>query len=308
MNQCRVSIIVPVYNAEKTLNRCIDSILQQTFTDWELLLIDDGSKDSSGDICDEYARKDPRIKVFHKENGGVSSARNIGLDNAKGEWITFVDSDDWIINDCLSLDYSLFYEDLIIFSYYYNSETSNNLAFSINDFVVKGENELNDLYQAFIHKGSFRTVWSKFFKRCLISNLRFDESVSIGEDHLFLLNYLCKIEACRFIDKPFYVYQSSDFLLKKYQIKISKAIYIMSSLFSVYDKLNVNNKNLEVDIFCGYKSFCQKYVDKNPELWYDNPFVKEIYRRIKANLMLSYRIRYELMSFHFFSKIRNLLK
>lgn len=91
-----ISIIVPVYNSEKTLNRCIDSILSQTFHDWELLLIDDGSTDCSGEICDEYAIKDKRVKVFHKGNGGVSSARNVGLNNAKGEWITFIDSDDEI--------------------------------------------------------------------------------------------------------------------------------------------------------------------------------------------------------------------
>ena len=90
----KISVIVPVYNAEKYLHRCIDSILSQTFTDFELLLINDGSKDSSGAICDEYAAKDNRVRVFHKENGGASSARNLGLDNAKGEWIAFVDSDD----------------------------------------------------------------------------------------------------------------------------------------------------------------------------------------------------------------------
>lgn len=78
-----ISIIVPVYNAEKTLNKCVDSILNQTFQDWELLLIDDGSTDRSGELCNEYAAKDQRIKVFHKKNGGVSSARNIGLDHAK---------------------------------------------------------------------------------------------------------------------------------------------------------------------------------------------------------------------------------
>lgn len=77
-----ISIIVPVYNAEKTLNKCVDSILNQTFQDWELLLIDDGSTDRSGELCNEYAAKDQRIKVFHKKNGGVSSARNIGLDHA----------------------------------------------------------------------------------------------------------------------------------------------------------------------------------------------------------------------------------
>lgn len=94
MNNPKVSVIVPVYNVEKLLQRCIDSILAQTFTDFELLLIDDGSKDKSGEICDEYAAKDSRIRVFHKQNGGVSTARNLGIDKAQGEWIYFVDSDD----------------------------------------------------------------------------------------------------------------------------------------------------------------------------------------------------------------------
>ena len=91
-----ISVIVPVYKAEKYLHRCVDSILAQTYTDFELLLINDGSPDNCGAICDEYAIKDSRVRVFHKENGGASTARNLGLDEAKGEWITFVDSDDWI--------------------------------------------------------------------------------------------------------------------------------------------------------------------------------------------------------------------
>lgn len=95
-NKLTISVIVPVYNTELYLHRCIDSILSQTFTDFELLLINDGSTDRSGEICDEYAGKDKRVRVFHKENGGVSSARNIGLDEARGEWIAFVDSDDWV--------------------------------------------------------------------------------------------------------------------------------------------------------------------------------------------------------------------
>ncbi len=92
-----VSIIVPVYNAEKYLNRCVDSILSQAMTDFELLLIDDGSKDESGRICDEYAAKDARVRAFHKPNGGVSSARNLGLDNAIGKWVTFCDADDVVL-------------------------------------------------------------------------------------------------------------------------------------------------------------------------------------------------------------------
>ena len=98
----KISVIVPVYNAEKYLPRCIDSVLTQIFTDFELLLIDDGSIDESGKICNEYADNDKRIRVFHKENGGVSSARNVGLDKAIGEWITFLDSDDSLFADFFS--------------------------------------------------------------------------------------------------------------------------------------------------------------------------------------------------------------
>lgn len=91
----QISVIVPVYNAEKSLNRCVDSILAQTFTDFELILVNDGSKDSSGQICDRYVLSDPRVRVIHKSNGGVSSARNLGLDAAGCEFITFCDSDDY---------------------------------------------------------------------------------------------------------------------------------------------------------------------------------------------------------------------
>lgn len=95
-NSPKISIIVPVFNVENYLHRCIDSILVQTFKDFEVLLIDDGSTDKSGKICDEYAFNDNRVKVFHKRNGGVSSARNVGLNNAVGKWVTFCDSDDYV--------------------------------------------------------------------------------------------------------------------------------------------------------------------------------------------------------------------
>ena len=91
----KISVIIPVYNTEKYLHRCIDSVLAQTYQDFELLLIDDGSKDSSGAICDEYAAKDTRVRVFHKENGGVSDTRNYGLDLAQGKYLMFLDSDDF---------------------------------------------------------------------------------------------------------------------------------------------------------------------------------------------------------------------
>ena len=101
MRNTKISIIVPVYKAEKTIHRCINSIIQQTHTNFELIIIDDGSPDKSGKICDNYAQKDKRIQVIHKKNGGVSSARNIGLNLATGDFITFIDSDDFILNHFL---------------------------------------------------------------------------------------------------------------------------------------------------------------------------------------------------------------
>ena len=100
MNNIKVSVIVPLYNAEKFAKRCIESVLKQTFQNYELILVDDGSKDRTGEICDQYAEKESRIKVIHKKNGGVSSARNTGLEIAEGEWVTFLDADDWIELHC----------------------------------------------------------------------------------------------------------------------------------------------------------------------------------------------------------------
>lgn len=97
----KISIIIPVYNAERFLRRCLDSVLNQSYSNWECIIVDDGSKDSSFAICDEYVKTDSRFKVIHKENGGVSEARNIGLSQLSGEWVTFVDSDDELTLDAL---------------------------------------------------------------------------------------------------------------------------------------------------------------------------------------------------------------
>ena len=100
---CEISIIVPVYKVEKYLKKCVDSILAQTFSDFELILVDDGSPDNSGRICDDYAKKDARVRVVHKQNGGLSSARNAGIEVAKGKYLGFVDSDDYIAEDMYEL-------------------------------------------------------------------------------------------------------------------------------------------------------------------------------------------------------------
>ena len=103
MHSPYISIIVPVYNVEKYLERCLNSIKNQTFSDWECILIDDGSPDNSGKICDDYAARDKRIMVKHQKNGGVSKARNIGLGSATGEYVTFLDSDDWLDSNAFAI-------------------------------------------------------------------------------------------------------------------------------------------------------------------------------------------------------------
>lgn len=209
-NSPKISVIVPVYNSEQYLYKCIDSILSQTFTDFELILVNDGSKDGSGDICDEYAEKDNRVRVFHKENGGVSRARNLGLDEAKGEWIAFVDSDDWV-------GYA-YLEDLINDAYNSNAElvihgTVGEKNFSPSELetinsktIIKTDNyyELFEEYQ--ITKNSYPV--SKLFKRNLILNnsIKFPVDVNLREDIIFVLDYLSKIKTIYHRDIVHYNY------------------------------------------------------------------------------------------------------
>ena len=197
----KISIIAPIYNAEKTLHKCVDSILNQSYKDWELLLIDDGSTDGSALICDEYASKDQRIKVFHKKNGGVSSARNTGLDNATGSWLTFVDSDDFI--DTTFLDSFIKSQscDLYITGIQFINNTTTLLPseeyIKIED-VIELDNLLNKLY--------FTVTWGKVYKNDIIqqNKIRFNINLKIGEDTDFVLNYLLYIHDIRFVSKPLY--------------------------------------------------------------------------------------------------------
>lgn len=182
----KVSIIVPVYKAEKYLNRCIDSILAQTFTDWELLLIDDGSPDRSGDICDEYAKKDTRIRVFHKKNGGVSSARNLGLDYVQGEYVTFVDSDDWLLEKTLTLCSSNFgkYEIVRFSMVFIESLVGDNKR----KIVLPLSESKNAIMQRILKRNSLLGVCGGIYKRDLFSNqsIRFDPKLVMAEDWLVL--------------------------------------------------------------------------------------------------------------------------
>ena len=169
-----ISVIVPIYQTERYLPRCIDSILAQSFRDFELLLIDDGSKDNSGAICDRYARQDSRVRVFHKENGGVSDTRNFGLDHAKGDYIAFVDSDDYIGHDYLKILMEMAVEndaDMTIISFQQTDTEDMVFVESVDQRTVYSGRET---FQEMVKASLFDThICAKLFKAELFCNLRF---------------------------------------------------------------------------------------------------------------------------------------
>lgn len=210
MQQPLISIIVPVYNVEQYLHKTIDSVLAQSYTNWELLLIDDGSPDNSGAICDEYATKDKRIKAFHKQNGGVSSARNVGLDNASGEWICFLDSDDWwepcFLQNFIEADFSDV--QLIVQGF--------NMHNYVRNFTKKirfQEKIMSSPYQTIkyidsqdgVHNGF---LWHRLFNTRIIknNNILFPVDIAISEDSWFFFDYMRFVMVSVFVNTGGYNY------------------------------------------------------------------------------------------------------
>ncbi len=199
-----ISIIVPVYKAEKYLHRCVDSIFAQTFTDWELLLIDDGSPDKSGIICDEYAKRDNRIRVFHKENGGVSSARQKGQDEAQGEYTIHVDPDDWVEPTMLEELYNKAKEDncdMVICDYYQNKDNSQ-IYVKQKPTCLDPITVLSELFQQ-LH-GS---CWNKLVRRaCYIGRANFPKGINCCEDLIWCVQVLPLCSKISYIGKAYYHY------------------------------------------------------------------------------------------------------
>ncbi len=196
----KVSIIIPVYRVEKLISECLDSILSQTYTDWECLLINDGSPDNSGGICDEYAKQDKRFKVFHQSNKGVSSARNFGIKKATGEWIAFVDSDDIVKPTYLqNLLIPTSIEDILVISNYIRGK---NLGKNI---WLNGQ----EICSYFIEKQLFAlsAPYSKLYnKKILLSKeILFPEGINMGEDAIFNLRYMNVISKVAIVNELDYI-------------------------------------------------------------------------------------------------------
>ncbi len=206
----KISIIIPVYNAEKYLRKCIESVIAQTFKDWEAILINDGSKDSSLAVCYEYATKDKRISVIDKTNGGPSSARNRGLEQARGEYIYFIDADDWIESNALEILYfnsDNGYFDIVFVGFvreYSNGNMEYSYAYDADTYSLPKESIICHLYK----EQAYGWICTKMLKKEIIEkyNIRFDESIELWEDEMFTSEYLNHVSSVRAINNHPYHY------------------------------------------------------------------------------------------------------
>ena len=292
----KISIIVPVYKTEDKLNRCVDSVLNQTFTDFELILVDDGSPDNCGKICDEYALKDSRIIVIHKENGGVSSARNCGLKKASGEFIAFIDSDDYIEKEYLEL--LLMYQqqtdaDLVMCNY--NLLMATKTGYVSHGFsdgqVLEDELFAKTIYTkiAKCDTAGYFCLWNKLFKKHIFVNnqISFNNDMSFGEDMLFIMDCFKHVNTAIFTDKPLYNYEMSDCgLFSAYRPSfiqdVLKCYNRMVADTCEYD----NSINLDFKYFNYIERYIQGVIKHEKHKWqllkklYKNEKVIKIYKNI----------------------------
>lgn len=243
----KISIIVPVYKVEDCIGHCLNSIMVQTFLDWECILVDDGSPDRSGIICDEYAKKDSRFKVYHKINGGVSSARNVGLDNAKGIFVTFIDSDDFIdINFISSL----------IEPYLCDSEIDFIHGGCVDYLPLKKNVIPNQKYRNLVSTdkallfAKFRgLIVSKLFNLEIIreNKIRFDERIKLGEDMVFTIDYLAYSSKYAFVESVgyFYVQREGSAMHTSVNYDYNSSLYSLKRRFSAIETYReLNNLSL----------------------------------------------------------------
>ena len=238
----KISVIIPVYKVEKFLEESVSSITSQEYKDLEIILVDDGSPDSCPKICDDLKKKDSRIIVIHKENGGVSSARNKGLDMATGDYVTFVDSDDTILTNFSKV------------CKYLNNCNSDIVIVPFKDVKVEeGVFELTSQnFGSLINNSdvSISSTWSKFFKRENIENLRFIQGVTVAEDKEFVIRYLTKCSNYSVINLPFYDYRDNpESVMNDKTFKLTKKLFDSTKIiWNEVQKYDVDEK-LKEDIY-----------------------------------------------------------
>ena len=262
----QISVIIPVYNAEKTIAKCIDSVIAQTYQDFEILLIDDGSKDDSDSVCQSYAMQDKRIRYIHKENGGVSTARNLGIDEAKGQYVTFLDSDDWfethtlevLISNARRYDADLVIPRTRMVFCKTNGEFEKN-AYNDDDYnLVVAKNELAKNFEKLTHTWALYSTCGRLFNRQILvkENVRFDINVKVLEDFCFNMVYIEHIHTLVHISEVLYNFYILG--IQNYATKRRYQDYIISNE-KVYEYLShfCSNHNLiistaQYDFLMGY--------------------------------------------------------
>lgn len=246
MNEDLISIVVPVYNVEKYLEECVNSIFKQTYKNLEIILVDDGSKDSSSTMCDELAKKDYRVKVIHKENGGLSDARNVGIENSTGKYIQFVDSDDFIEENMVEILYKDILEnkaDVAMCSHYIYKDGE-----KTTDATYKKEifNKIEVLQEILLDEKVRSYAWNKLFKKSLFDEIRFPKG-KVFEDIYTISPILKKSEKVVLNDIPLYYYRQREGSILHNQTNELRLEYIKAAL-----KVN---KDIEKD-FPELKQFC----------------------------------------------------
>lgn len=271
-----ISVIVPVYNAEKYLNSCIDSILSQIFSDFELLLIDDGSTDNSGAICDEYVIQDSRVRVFHKENGGVTSARRFGVEVVKGDWITFVDSDDELRNDALQ-----------IFSNNIDSTQINVIA---TDLKWEGFISGAEYVKKVLCGELYNRVWGNLYRRTILTNWVLDipREINVGEDQIMNirigLNMLQGGAKC--IRDRVYMYRhTTESVLNTWKITFEYEEYFIGQL---QDTLGHRKAEFSAEYYFNNLNILENLIVSKVPVDYNRPWISEL-RNWYKNRSTSFR-------------------
>ena len=210
MSEAKISIIIPVYNVEKYVSRCIESLLRQTFDDIEILLINDGSKDSSGQICDEMAQKDTRIKVFHQENQGVSVARNLGISKASADYIIFVDSDDFVAPTMCEKLYEIITQNccelVVCKAYDTDSEELIDLKSEKEKHSILILNQKDGVFKMSDPFAYLCAPWGKIFKKEIVLKCEFPVGVPMAQDLHFVYSYLAHCKNIVFTEEKLYYY------------------------------------------------------------------------------------------------------
>ncbi|MCR5299894.1 MAG: glycosyltransferase [Erysipelotrichaceae bacterium] len=246
----KVSVIVPVYNAGNAVRRCVESILNQEYKDLELIVVNDGSKDDSGKILDEYAAKDPRVIVIHKENSGVSDTRNQALDIAQGEYVQFLDADDWITTDATKSLVRAIEEngaDLVVADFY--RVVGENLA--KKGSIYNAKLLTRDEYAQWMMESPadyyYGVIWNKLYRRSLIEtyHLRMDKTLSFCEDFVFNLEYLLHCKTVFPLQIPIYYYVKTDGSLVAQNLDLAKIVRMKTSIYEYYDNFYRNILNEE---------------------------------------------------------------